>query len=80
MKYNIVIQTVNQEVIVYPSFRGLPAHSKPLGEYTPVNPRADLDEYKESLLDKVRSLLGSHATMKVVIRPLDGSGVVNTSA
>lgn len=77
IKYEIAYDKTRQLVLVYPQWRGPRANTHSIGEYTPENPRANLEDYVDELAQAITDALARVGQeldpYKVMITPLDGS-------
>lgn len=77
VRYEIAYDKTKQTVIVYPQWRGTRPNFHVIGEYTPDNPQAKVEEYVDELADEIRAALErvgelSLDPFKVMITPLNG--------
>lgn len=77
IKYEIAYDKTRQLVLVYPQWRGARANTHAIGEYTPENPRANLEDYINELAEAITQALARVGEeldpYKVMITPLDGT-------
>lgn len=76
--YRIAYNEGQNKALAYPNWKGIPSGSIRIGEYTPTNPRANLEDYlvelKQEIVNRLWDLKGVRLeAIEIVISPLDGS-------
>jgi hypothetical protein len=76
--YEIAYDKTRQTVIVYPKWRGPRPNHQVIGEFTPENPRANLEDYYQDLGKEIELSLArvgepSYEPFRITITPLDGT-------
>lgn len=78
VKYEISYDKTKQLVLVYPQWRGTRPNAHVIGEYTPENAQASVEDYREELGEAIQHALGTVGETdiepwEIRVTPLDGS-------
>lgn len=77
LKYEIAYDKTKQLVLCYPQWRGTRPNAHVIGEYTPENAQAELDEYQSDMGEAVRDALARVGELdvdawEIRVTPLNG--------